>query len=231
MTYKHLFFDLDHTLWDFDANAKETLTELYHEFELEAKGVVPFEDFYKLYKIHNDILWDRYHKGFITGEELKWKRMWRTLLEFRIADELLARQMSDRFLAILPNKKKLFPYTKEILDYLAGKNYQLHLITNGFEKTQWTKINNSGLSPYFTHVVTSEASNSLKPKKEIFDFALHKANAQLHQSIMLGDNLEADIQGAINAGMDNVFVNHLQASTTLQPTFTIHHLQQLQAIF
>ena len=231
MKYKHLFFDLDHTLWDFDANAKDTLIEIYVFFKLEEKGVVPFEDFYKLYKIHNEILWDRYHKGFITGEELKWKRMWRTLLEFKIADELLAKVMSEKFLEILPTKKILFPYTIEILDYLSEKKYQLHLITNGFEKIQWTKLNNSGLSNYFTHVVTSEKSNSLKPKKEIFEYALNEAGAQLRQSIMLGDNLDADIQGAINAGMDNVFVNHIETTTTLQPTFTITHLKQLTTIF
>ena len=231
MKYKHLFFDLDHTLWDFDANAKETLTEVYALFGLEQKGVVPFEDFYKLYKIHNEILWDRYHKGFITSEELKWKRMWRTLLEFKIGDEPLAREMSEKFLEILPTKKLLFPNTIEVLNYLLDKNYQLHLITNGFENTQWKKLNNSGLNIYFTHVVTSEGSNSIKPHKEIFDYALNKAGAKLRQSIMLGDNLDADIQGAINVGMDNIFVNHIHTTTTLQPTYTITDLSELKVIF
>jgi putative hydrolase of the HAD superfamily len=231
MKYKHLFFDLDHTLWDFDANAMETLRELYGLFALESKGVVPFEDFYKLYKIHNEVLWDRYHKGFVTGEELKWKRMYRTLLGFKISDEELAKQMSEQFLAILPTKKILFPSTIEMLDYLTEKNYTLHLITNGFEKIQWSKLKESGLSKYFTHVITSEKSNSLKPKKEIFEFALKIAGAQLHQSIMLGDNLDADIQGAINVGMDNIFVNHINATTTLQPTYTISHLSELAIIF
>lgn len=231
MKYKHLFFDLDHTLWDFDANAKETLVEVYALFELENKGVIPFEDFYKLYKIHNEILWDRFHKGFITGEELKWKRMWRTLLEFKIADEELAKEMSARFLEILPTKKLLFPHTTEVLDYLKERNYELHLITNGFEKTQHTKLNNSGLNIYFNEVVTSESSNSVKPQKEIFHYALNKAGAALHHSIMLGDNLEADIQGAINVGMDNIFVNHINVSTTLKPTFTVTSLRELKNIF
>ena len=176
-------------------------------------------------------MWDRYHKGLITSEELKWKRMWRTLLDFKIADEPLAREMSEQFLEILPTKKILFPYTIEILDYLKAKKYELHLITNGFEKTQWSKLNHSGLSGYFTHVITSEASNSLKPKKEIFDFAMQKANATLPESIMIGDNLEADIQGAMNAGMDTVFVNHIDAKPAIKPTYTITHLQQLESIF
>lgn len=231
MKYKYLFFDLDHTLWDFDANAKETLAEVYVLFQLSNRGVVPFEDFYKLYKIHNEILWDRFHKGFITGEELKWKRMWRTLLEFKIADETLARELSAKFLEILPTKKRLFPHTTEVLDYLKGKDYDLHLITNGFEKTQHIKLQNSGLSVYFNQVVTSEGSNSVKPQKEIFHYALNKAGASLHQSIMLGDNLDADIQGAINVGMDTIFVNHVQVSTTLQPTYTITNLNELKNIF
>ncbi len=231
MKYKHLFFDLDHTLWDFDANASETLLEIYDFFELEKKGVTPYADFNKLYKIHNEILWDRYHKGFVTGEELKWKRMYRTLLEFKIGDEQLAKEMSEKFLEILPTKTLVFPHTFEVLDYLKEKKYDLHLITNGFEKTQWNKLTTTGLNTYFTHVITSEGCNSIKPHKEIFNYAMSKAGAALHQSIMLGDNLDADIQGAMNVGMDNIFVNHINTTTLLQPTYTITNLQQLTTIF
>ena len=157
--------------------------------------------------------------------------MWRTLLDFKIGDEQLAKNLSIRFLDILPTKKEVFPYTMEILHYLTQKGYVIHLITNGFEKTQWSKIRNSGLDKFITHVITSEGSNSLKPNKEIFDFALHKAGAQLNESIMIGDNLDADIQGAMNAGMDTVFVNHINATTNLKPTHTITHLKQLETIF
>jgi len=229
--YKHLFFDLDHTLWDFDANAKETLAELYSIFDLDNKISVAFEDFYPKYLFHNEALWDRYHQGLISSEDLKWKRMWRTMLDFKIADEPLAKDMSGKFLEILPTKKLLFPHTKEILDYLTAKNYVLHLITNGFEKTQWSKLNNSGLGGYFKEVITSEGSNSLKPKKEIFDFAMQKATALLPESIMIGDNLDADIQGAMNAGMDTVFVNHINAVPQIKPTYTVTHLKELELIF
>lgn len=231
MKYKHLFFDLDHTLWDFDANAKIALTEIYSFFNLEVIGVKSFDRFYNYYLHHNQILWDRYHKGFINADELKWKRMWRTLLEFKIGDEKVAKDMSSHFLEILPVKKLLFPHTIEILNYLSEKDYRLHLITNGFEKTQWCKIRNSGLDGYFTHVITSEASNSLKPKKEIFDYAMNKAGATITDSIMLGDNLDADIRGAMNAGMDCIFVNHINTKTELKPTFTINHLKELENIF
>lgn len=229
--YKHLFFDLDHTLWDFDKNAKDSLEEIFTEFELQTKVTPQFEDFFNKYIYHNEILWDRYQKGFITVEELKWKRMWRTLLDFKIGDELLSKELSSRFLEILPTKKEVFPYTMEILHYLTQKKYEIHLITNGFEKTQWSKIRNSGMDKYITHVITSEASNSLKPKKEIFEFALQTAGALLKESIMIGDNLEADIQGAMNAGMDTVYVNHINAVTAIQPTHTVTHLKQLENIF
>ncbi len=230
MKYRHLFFDLDHTLWDFDTNAKATLIEVYQLFKLEEKGVYPFEDFYTLYLKHNAILWDRYHKGFISSEDLKWKRIWRTLLDFKIGNESVAKEISTKFMEILPTKKILFKYTIEILAYLVAKKYSIHLITNGFEKTQWSKLNSSGLSKFFLNVITSEASNSVKPSKEIFEYAIKKAVAGLNESIMIGDNPEADIQGAINAGMDSIFVNHIGASTILNPTYTIYTLQELENI-
>jgi putative hydrolase of the HAD superfamily len=229
--YKHLFFDLDHTLWDFDANSKETLRELHLHFELEKMGVAAFDDFFEHYKHHNHILWERYHKGFISSDDLKWKRMWRALLEYKIADEVLSRKMGAHFLEVLPTKNNLFPYTTEILQYLSEKNYTLHLVTNGFEQVQHNKLKNANLSGFFRVVTTSEASNSLKPHKEIFEHALREAGAQSDESIMIGDNLEADIQGGMNAGLDTVFVNHIGAVAHITPTYTITHLQQLKDIF
>lgn len=228
--YRHLFFDLDHTLWDFDTNAKEALSELYAHFKLEELVLSPFDAFYTTYLHHNAIIWDRYHKGFITADELKWKRMQRTLLDFKIGDEVLAKEMSTKFLEILPTKKMLFEYTTEILEYLVNKKYILHLLTNGFEKTQWSKITNSNIAKYFTNVITSEISSCIKPSKEMFEYAINKAGAELHESIMIGDNLDADIQGAINAGMDCIFVNHINATTDIKPTYTIYHLRELENI-
>jgi putative hydrolase of the HAD superfamily len=229
--YKHLFFDLDHTLWDFEANSRLTLEELYRNMDLGSRGINDFDLFHKNYLAHNEKLWDRYRKGFIKVDELRWKRMWLSLLDFKIADEPLAREMGVVFLDLLPTRKLLFPYTIEILDYLAEKNYQLHLITNGFEKTQHSKLKHSGLDKYFKEVITSEGSNSLKPNKEIFDYALAKTHAALDESIMIGDSLEVDIQGAMNAGMDQVFVNHIKETAAIQPTYTVYSLKELEQIF
>lgn len=236
MQYKHLFFDLDHTLWDFEANSHQTLKELYLVLNLQEKGIEDFDLFHKNYLAHNDKLWDRYRNGYIKVDELRWKRMWLSLLDFKIADEPLARQMGNIFLDLLPTRKILFPYTTEILDYLTDKNYQLHLITNGFEKTQHSKLKYSGLDKYFIEVITSEGSNSLKPKKEIFEYAFQKTGANPAESIMIGDAIDVDILGALNAGIDQVHVNHLtkEAVPVINdqfPTYTVYSLRELEEIF
>ena len=145
MKYKHLFFDLDHTLWDFEANARVTLKHLYADLELEKRGVYDFELFYRNYLVHNEKLWERYRNGLVKQDELRVKRMRLALLDFKIADEPLAEEMNIRFLDLLPTRTLLFPYAIEILRYLTEKNYELHLITNGFEKTQHSKLKYSGL--------------------------------------------------------------------------------------
>ena len=230
MAYKDLFFDLDHTLWDFETNSKETIQELYTTHRLADLGIVDFDGFYATYSAHNHRLWDRYTKGFIKQEELRWKRVYLSLLEFKVANEPLAKEMSQAYLEILPNKKHLFPYTIEILEYLKQKNYKMHLITNGFESVQFKKIKNSGIADYFIEVITSESSNSLKPHKDIFEYALRNANATVAESIMIGDNESADIQGGINIGMDTIFVNHIQVEPTVPATYTITHLKELENI-
>lgn len=229
--YKHLFFDLDHTLWDFEANARLTLEALYEDLDLKARGVDDFELFYKNYLVHNEKLWERYRNGFIKQEELRVKRMWLALLDFKIADEELSQKMNVQFLELLPTRTILFPYAKEILQYLAGKNYELHLITNGFEKVQHSKLKYSGLDVFFKEVITSESSNSIKPNKEIFEYAFQKTNANPVSSIMIGDTLDVDILGAMNAGIDQVFVNHTGIATDMNPTYTVNSLKELEEIF
>ena len=157
--------------------------------------------------------------------------MWLALLDFKIADELLAKDLSIRFLDLLPTRTILFPYTTEILQYLTNKKYELHLITNGFEKTQHSKLKYSGLDKYFKEVITSEASSSLKPNKEIFDFAFKRTGAKPTESIMLGDSIDVDILGAMKAGIDQVFINHLNVSIDIKPTYVVSSLKELEKIF
>ena len=231
MKYQHLFFDLDHTIWDFDANARLTLSELYESQNLASCGVHDFDLFHKNYIIHNNRLWEKYRNGNLKVDELRWKRMALTLLDFKIGDETLARSLGEYFLDMLPSRNLLFPYAIDMLEYLTNKGYDLHLITNGFEKTQQSKLRNSGIDKYFKEVITSEASQSIKPKKEIFEYAFKLTNSMPSKSIMIGDSIEADIQGAINAGIDQVHVNHINEVVTIKPTYTISSLKELQEIF
>lgn len=229
MQYQHLFFDLDHTLWDFDANARHTLQQLHTSMQLQERGVYDFETFYTVYLAHNQRLWDRYRKGLIKQEELRIKRMRFTLLHFKIADEALCKKLSDDFLDLLPTRTLLFPHTKEVLLYLQNKGYGLHMITNGFEKVQHSKLQACGLAVFFGHVITSEGSGSLKPEKEIFEYALQKTGAAAHNSLMIGDTWEVDIVGAMAAGIDAVYVNHTGAPQPGKATYSIGNLKALQS--
>ena len=229
MKYRHLFFDLDHTLWDFDANCRQTLEQLHIDLKLVDRGIDNFDQFYRNYLVHNDKLWARYRNGYIKQEELRIKRMWLTLLDFKVADEALARQLSELFLQLLPSRTLLFPDTVEVLNYLRDKGYGLHLITNGFEKTQHSKLKNSGLEGYFEQVITSESSNSLKPQKEIFLHAMERAKTHTAESLMIGDSLEVDVAGALNVGMDAVHVNYGDLPQEgIRPTYTVRHLRELE---
>lgn len=229
--YEQVFFDLDHTLWDFETNSRETLMDLYVELALQEKGIGSFDEFHRIYQHHNLVFWDRFRKGFIKRDELRWKRMWRTLLDFQIGDEVLARQMSERYLEILPTKRNLFHDTLDILDYLKGRAYPMHLITNGFENTQHAKIRNSGIGGYFTHVVTSEKAGIMKPHEGIFRYAMELSGATPEKSIMIGDTLDADISGAGNVGMDTAYFNpEIPADGDIRPTFVIGSLTELKTI-
>jgi putative hydrolase of the HAD superfamily len=231
MRYQHLFFDLDHTLWDFDTNSREALKEIYYSLDLADAGVYDFDLFHKLYLGHNERLWDRYRKGQMKVDELRWKRMALSLLEFKIGDEALAHKMAVEFLEILPGKQALFPHTIDVLSYLRDRKYQLHLITNGFEKTQHQKMKTAGIDMFFREVITSEGSNSLKPHPEIFEYALIRTGAEKKHSIMIGDTPEVDILGAREAGIDQVYVNHTGNKEPVEATFTIYSLKELEEIF
>jgi putative hydrolase of the HAD superfamily len=230
MRYTHLFFDLDHTLWDFEKNAKDAMKDLYELLQLKAKGIEDFDIFLQKYLQHNEAIWRKYHRGEITAQDLKWKRMHRTLVDFKIGDEQLAKKMAEEFLNILPEKKAVFDNCFETLEYLQSKNYQMHLITNGFEVTQQRKLNASGLNKYFGKMITSEATGFVKPHKEIFAYAVSITGAALAKCLMLGDNVEADIMGAAAIGMHTVYINHTSQLPATMATYTVTNLAALRQL-
>lgn len=229
-TYQHLFFDLDHTLWDFDKNSEKTLYQLYGEYDLFSRGITDFGPFLEVYNRHNDRLWERFRNGFIRREELRWKRIWLTLLDFKVADTVLAHEMSAAYLEILPTQTILTPFARDLLEHCKAR-YSLHLITNGFETTQWQKLQYSGIASYFSHVITSEKSNSLKPHRQIFDYALKQTGGMAENSIMIGDAIDIDVLGARNAGWDQVYYNPARRQHDRTPTYEVNCLQELISVF
>jgi putative hydrolase of the HAD superfamily len=202
--YKHIFFDLDRTLWDFDANAIAAFEELHHKYQL-----APFCDiqsFARIYRKHNERLWTEFRRGNISKERLRYKRFILVLNELGIMDDAKAQSMSSDYLEITPQKTALEPNTIEVLEYLYPK-YGLHIITNGFEHTQQLKIQNTGLDKYFDEVITAETIAISKPQVKIFDYALRKTGINGKQALMIGDDLEVDIIGARKAGIDQVYYN------------------------
>ena len=229
-TYRHLFFDLDHTLWDFEKNSEATMRRLFETYGLGEKCTTDFDTLFAAFNLHNDKLWDRYRKGYIRREELRWKRMWLMLLDFKIADTPLAHELGMAYIELLPTQTLLTPHSAEVLAYCKDK-YRLHLITNGFEGTQKLKLHHSGIGHYFDLLITSEKSNCLKPQRAIFDYALSASGARVEESIMIGDALDIDIAGAINAGWDQVYYNPKGQPHTSAPTFEIRDMAELMNIF
>ncbi len=223
---KHIFFDLDHTIWDFDRNAQETLLELYEVYLLQALGLTCSTAFIERYTENNHRLWQKYHLGEITKETLRQERFRNTFLELGIKPEQVPHQFEEDYVRISPTKTNLFEGAVKVLAYLQQK-YQLHIISNGFKETTLTKMDLSGLNPYFTQVIISEDVGVNKPNRLIFEHALDKASAIKQESIMIGDSLEADIRGAQDFGMKAIFFNPLKVEQPADVDWQIHSLEEL----
>ena len=200
--YDHLFFDLDHTLWDFDTNSKLAMQQTVSELKLNNQ-INDFESFFSYYEKINTSLWEAYRNQQIRKPELIKKRFEDTLNHFGILG-IDPVAMNDLYLELMPLQVKLFPDVIETLDYLKKKGYQMHIITNGFSEVQRKKIASSGLGPYFTRIFISEEVKYPKPDKRIFQHALKNCNAKKSRSIMIGDSWESDIIGAMNTGISQV---------------------------
>ncbi len=223
--YKHIFFDLDRTLWDFEANTLETFRDLYVSYNLSAY-FSDYQSFHDSYTEINRVLWQEYLDGKLKKEVLRTLRFHITLEKNGLDNMKLAEKIGMDYIALSPQKTILFPYTIETLEYLK-KKYRLHIITNGFNEVQFVKIKNCGLEPYFTSVITSEKAGYQKPRKEIFDYSLKMVNARKKESLMVGDDYEIDIAGAMNAGIDQVYFNPARLPFPKKPTHEISSLREL----
>jgi len=230
LTKQDIFFDLDHTIWDFDRNAAETLAELFETYRFANLGISSAEVFIATYNRNNHRLWAEYHHGRITKEVLREARFADTFTELGIDPKWFPRSFEEDYLRLCPQKTHLFPHAHETLDYLAGK-YTLHLISNGFSDAARTKLERCDLGRYFTTVVISEAVGYHKPHPRIFHHAVDQASTTIPQSVMIGDSLDADIRGAQGVGMDAIFFN--PAGTDVPPDVrqSIRALADLRRLF
>ncbi len=227
--YKHVFIDFDRTLWDFEKSTAETFREIYDIFELKTKGIQLIDEFTETYNKKNDLLWSYYRKNEITKKSLNVKRFILTLNEFKIDDQELAKQIAEYYIIHSPRKINMFPYVHEILSYLHLK-YKLYLLTNGFEEVQQKKLDLGDLRKYFTSVITSEKAGVKKPDKGIFFYALGTTGAKVDESLMIGDDLRVDIDGAKTVNMDHIYVNYKKLPHNDTVTYEVNTLKEIETI-
>ena len=229
LKYKHIFFDLDRTLWDFDAAAEVAFEHIYEKYELKKLGIPSAHEFHEVYHPLNEQLWVLYRADQITKDELNRTRFLKPLEHYGIHDTALADHLSEDYVYWSPRIVRLVPGTIELLDYLKPK-YHLHLITNGFQEVQHTKLSGSGMEPYFETLTVSEEVGVKKPNPEIFLYALRKANATAQESIVIGDEMAVDIDGARAVGIDQIFFNPSGIEVEGKRTFEVKSLVEIMQI-
>lgn len=223
---KHLFFDLDRTLWDFEKNSETALTILYDELKL-GDHLRSFRSFHTKYKKVNGELWDQYSKGKLSKDVLRVKRFRDTLAHFDVKSDELSNALADGYISLSPHQTHLLPDALETLEKLKNDNFELHIITNGFLEVQHIKLDKSGLKPYFDVILCSEEVGKNKPARLVFDRALDLANAKSEESIMIGDSYEADIKGAENAGIRAILFDPDRIHREGTHKWHIHHLKEI----
>ena len=226
--YNYIFLDLDDTIWDFHANAKASLHDVYFDRKLN-EHYPDFEHFFHLYARRNLELWSQYGQGLITKDYLIVERFRHLLSHAGIQAHEMALNMNTDFLDILSTKTILMPYAGELLEYCTARHLPMTIISNGFTEVQYRKLRNSNIEQYFTHVVLSEAVGALKPSREIFEYALKLNNARADETLMIGDSFDADILGAVGAGIDAVYLNNTRRDIEIPEKVT--QISSLQEVF
>jgi len=226
--YKVLFFDLDHTLWDYNTSARETLEDLYQEY-LFGHAQFTFDSFLDTFHKVNQQLWHQYNKGQIDKDQIRDKRFDQILNKLNFNDIDLSSHISTKYLFECPRKPNLIPKTLEVLDVLKEK-YQMHILTNGFDDVQAIKLESSKIHGYFNKVITSDGCGYKKPDPLFFHHALKACNCSVDESLMIGDNLKTDISGALGVGIDTVYYNASKNGRPHKSTYEIDCLSQLLQI-
>ncbi len=220
---KHIFFDLDHTLWDFDKNSALTFEKIFKLNNLD----IDLNTFLEVYVPINLQYWKLYREEKIDKKNLKFARLNDAFKELKMdVSARMVHKLSDDYITHLSTFNHLFPGTIELLEYLQP-NYQLHIITNGFKAVQHGKLNQSNIDHFFQTVTNSEMVGVKKPNPKIFNHALQMAKATKEESLMIGDNLEADIMGALDFGMEAICFNY-HKETLGADIIGVDHLVELK---
>jgi len=227
INYKSLFFDLDDTLWDTTHNNKVCLEEIYETYHF-GRHYPSFKAFFDFYMPHNLLLWTKYRRHEIDRRTLITERFLYVLRPMGIDDASFAWKLNDDFLQRTATKTKIIEGAIDLLEYLVPK-YRLFILSNGFREIQYRKMQNAGLAPYFERILLSEDVSIQKPHKKIFDYALKNTNSRRSESLMIGDSFEADIAGAQNAHIDQIWYNPCgDTPAGLSPTFTVSALNEIK---
>ena len=227
--YTTIFFDLDHTLWDYEANSREALLDLHAQYDLASKGVTSVDELCFHFKRVNTELWDLYDRNLITSDVIRQERFKQILDAFGAFEQKLCDNLSHDYLNNCPLKCNLIPNALDTLDYLSQK-YKMTVVTNGFEEIQNIKLTSGKITHYFEHVITSQKAGHRKPAREIFEYALQVNGSSPAETIMIGDNLLTDIAGAKNASIDTIFFNPEGLEHDVQVHYQIKALSELQEI-
>lgn len=231
MKYKDLFIDFDDTLYDTYGNAVIALRETFEWFHLERWFPDP-QVFYDEYWKANIDLWGRYSRGEITRDYLIVERFRRPLSagDGLVVTEPLCLEMSDKFLDFCSSKPGVVEGAHELMDYLKQKGYRMHMASNGFHEVQYKKLAACGLRDYFDTIILSEDAGANKPSKQYFDYALQVSGANRETTLMIGDNLQTDILGALGCGLDAMLFNRWQEAPSDIPTYTVATLREIMDI-
>ncbi len=225
--YTHLFFDLDGTLWDIERNTRITLEQIVHHINHEPLTSLS-DRFIERYHVNNDRLWELYRNQGIDKDKLRWYRFYLTLKDLDIDSMAMARELDRAYIEKSPLQTNLIAHSRDVLEYLTGKDYQMYIVTNGFNEVQFRKIRESGLEEFFRGMITSEMAGVLKPHRRFFEYTLSHTGAGRERSLVIGDSLEADIQGAMDAGLHAIYFNRSRNGEVPEGIRVIHTLTELK---
>lgn len=227
---QHIFFDLDNTLWDHRRNAKLALEDLFKREQIREKYSLTFEEFHKEYFTVNENLWAQIRDGAIDKEYIRKFRFHNTFLFFGIDDFELAQRFEINFLDEIVLYNHLVEGAFELLEYLSQKKYRLHVLSNGFQEVTYRKCELSGIKNYFETITSADEINIRKPQPEIFEYALNKSGTKKAESVIIGDDWIADIEGGLAFGMKAIFFDVFNDNYTAENVKTVKKLSEIHEL-